>query len=126
MLTQVFVWLNLVANQSAGILLAPVAWLPGWLSATMIGAITGIGMLVLFKFTSNQNAIKRTRNGIKANLLALSLFKEDIFVGLRCQRALLQGAARLLVLSLVPMLVMFLPTCLLLGQLALWYQSRPL
>jgi hypothetical protein len=36
------------------------------------------------------------------------------------------GACRLLVLSIVPMLVMLLPVCLLLAQLALWYQSRPL
>ena len=105
---------------------APVAWLPGWLSATLIAVATGILMLAMFKYTSNQNAIRRARNRIKANLLAVSLFQEDLRVGFRCQLAILRGAASLLALSLVPMLVMFVPMCLLLGQLALWYQARPL
>ena len=64
-------------------------------------------MLVMFKYTSNQVEIKHTRSQIKANLLALSLFKDDLRGGLRVQVALLSGAARLLTLSLVPMLVMF-------------------
>ncbi len=110
----------------AGILLAPIAWLPGWLSATVIAAVTGVIMLLMFKYTSNQAAIKHTRSQIKANLLALSLFKEDLRVGLQVQVALLSGAARLLSLSLVPMLVMLVPMCLVLGQLALWFQARPL
>ena len=83
-------------------------------------------MLVVFKYTSNQKAIQQARNGIKANLLALSLFKENMFVGLRCQGALLGFAAKLLAFSLVPMLVMFVPMSLLLGQLSLWFQVRPL
>lgn len=126
MLTRLVVWLNQVAGAVGQVLLAPIAWLPGWLSATAIAAITGILMLLVFKYTSNQAAIKRTRSQIKANLLALSLFQEDLRVGLRVQCALLFEAGRLLVLSLIPMLVMLVPMCLVLGQLALWYQARPL
>ncbi len=85
MLTQMIVWLNAIANALAAFLLAPIAWVPGWLSLTVIAGVTGIIMLVVFKHTSSQQAIKRTRNGLKANLLALSLFKEDMRVGLRCQ-----------------------------------------
>lgn len=126
MLTQLVVWLNALAGGIAGVALAPVAWLPGWLSATAIAVATGIAMLYVFKHTSNQSAIQRTRNRIRANLLALSLFKDDLRVGLRCQGELLLGAVRLLTLSFVPMLVMLAPMCLLLGQLSLWYQARPL
>ena len=126
MLTTAVVWLNRIAGAIAGVVLAPVAWLPGWLSATLIAIATGIGMLVAFKYTSHQAAIKRTRDQIKANLLALSLFKDDLRVGLRSQGRILFEAGRLLALSLVPMLVMLVPMCLALGQLALWYQARPL
>ena len=118
--------LNRLANLLAGWLLAPLAWLPGWLSATLIGAVTGVAMLLVFKHTSNQPAIKATRNQIKANLLALSLFRDSIAVGIRAQGRLLAYAARLLFLSLVPMAVMTLPMLVLLGQLGLWYQARPL
>jgi uncharacterized membrane protein (DUF106 family) len=126
MLTHVFVWLNAAANALAAVALAPIAWLPGWLSATLIAVLTGALMLVVFKYTSNQQAIQAARNRIKANLLAVSLFQDDLRVGFLCQLAILRGAAALLALSVVPMLVMFVPMCLLLGQLALWYQARPL
>ena len=126
MLTHWIVWMNSVAGSLAAILLAPVAWLPGWVSANLIAAATGVGMLAVFKYTSNQTEIKRTRSRIKANLLALSLFQEDLRVGLRCQLDLLRGARQMLALSLVPMALMFLPMCLTLGQIGLWYQARPL
>ena len=40
--------------------------------------------------------------------------------------AILRGAAGLFLLAVVPMLVMVVPMTLLLGQLSLWYQARPL
>lgn len=126
MLTQIVIWLNSVANALGDVALAPIAWLPGWFSATLIAAVTGVLMLLAFKYTSNQAAIKRTRDGIKANLLALSLFKDNMGVSLKSQGRLLMGAGRLMTLSLVPILVMLIPMSLLLGQLALWYQARPL
>jgi hypothetical protein len=125
-MTQIVVWLNAMANACASVLLAPIAMLPGWLSATLVAAVTGVLMLVAFKHTSNQRAIKRARATIKANLLALSLFKDSAAVSLRSQGRILLGAGQLLILAIVPMLVMLVPMCLCLGQLALWYQARPL
>src|SRR5688500_11646276 len=126
MLTQLVVWLNGIANSIGEFAFAPIGWLPGWLSATLIALVTGVVMLLAFKYTSNQAAIKRTRNGIKANLLALSLFKDSVLVGLRAQGGILLGAVRLMMLAIVPILVMLVPMSLLLGQMALWYQARPL
>jgi len=125
-LAHAVVWLNAVANALGGWLLAPIAVLPGWLSATIVSAATGVLLLLVYKYTSNQRAIKRVRSDIKANLLALKLFKDNVAVTLRAQGRLFIGAFRLLVLAVVPMLVMVVPVLLLLGQLALWYQARPL
>ena len=122
----VVAWLNQLANWLGAICLSPIGWLPGWLSATIVGAVTGVLMLVVFKYTSHQTAIKQTRDQIKANLIALSLFKDDVRVGLRAQGRILANAGKLLMFSLVPMLVMMIPMVLVLGQLALWYQARPL
>src|SRR5262245_34222857 len=83
-------------------------------------------MLVVFKYTSNQRAIKQVRRNIRANLLAVKLFKDNMAVGLRAQTDISANAFQLLLFAVVPMLVMFVPMCLLLGQLALWYQARPL
>jgi hypothetical protein len=124
--SQVVVWLNAVANALGRWLLAPIGVMPGWLSATLVGAVTGVLFLAIFKYTSNQRAIKRVKDDIKANLLALKLFKDSASVALRAQGRIFLGAFQLLVLALVPMLVMVVPVLLILGQLALWYQARPL
>jgi hypothetical protein len=126
LLAQVVVWLNAVANAVGGLVLAPIGLLPGWLSATVVAAVTGLLMLFVFKHTSNQRAIKAARDDIKAQLLALKLFRDSVGVALRAQGRILLAAGRLFLLALVPMLVMAVPVLLLLAQLALWYQVRPL
>jgi hypothetical protein len=126
LLTYLVALLNAAANAIGRVALAPLAALPGWLSATLVSAVTGVPMLLVFKYTSNQRAIKRVRSDIQANLLALKLFKDSAAVALRAQGRLLVGAGQLVVLAVVPMLVMLVPVTLLLGQLALWYQARPL
>jgi hypothetical protein len=120
------VWLNTVANAIGNRVLAPIALMPGWLSATVIAAMTGVVLLVVFKYTSNQRAIKRARDQINANLLALKLFKDNASVAVQSQGRILKGAGRLFLLAVVPMLVMAIPVTLMLGQLSLWYQQRPL
>jgi uncharacterized membrane protein (DUF106 family) len=100
--------------------------MPGWLSNTIVAAITGVLLLIIFKYTSNQQAIARVRDDIKANMLTLKLFKDSISVILQAQARLFKGALQLLFYSIVPLLVMIVPVSLLLAQLGLWYQSRPL
>jgi hypothetical protein len=119
-------WLNAPANLLGRLLLAPLGVLPGWLSATLVAVVTGVLLLAVFKYTSDQRAIHRVRNDIDANLLALKLFKDSAWVALRAQGRVLAGASRLFALAVVPMLVMALPVTLVLGQLSLWYQARPL
>lgn len=125
-LGQIAAWLSAIANVIGKALLGPIAVVPGWLSATVVAALTGILLLLVFKYTSNQRAIKRVRNSINANMLALRLFKESTAVTLKAQGRILWGALRLFVLALVPMAIMTLPVMLVLGQLSLWYQHRPL
>ena len=126
LLARVVAWLNAGANVLGRWTLAPLGALPGWLSATLVSAVTGVLLLLVFKYTSNQRAIKRVRSDIQANLLTLKLFKDSAVVALKAQGRLLVGAGQLLVLAILPMLVMLVPATLLLGQLALWYQAKPL
>jgi hypothetical protein len=98
--TQVAIWLNDAANVAGWLLLSPLGWLPGFLSATLAAVISGVLMLVMFKYTSNQRALQNVRNDIQSQLLALSLFRDSITVCLRAQGRILVGAVRLLLLSL--------------------------
>jgi uncharacterized membrane protein (DUF106 family) len=125
-LAQLIAWLNAVCNGLFGLLQKPMMVLPAWLSLMVISAVLGVLMLILFKHTSNQTAISRVRDMIKAHLLAMKLFKDNIPVVLKSQVKILLNAFLLLVHSFRPMLVMIIPFSLLLGQLGLWYQFRPL
>jgi len=123
---QVISWVNVIMNAFGRFLLAPIAVLPGWLSNTIISAVTGVFLLVIFKYTSNQRAIGKVRDDIKANMLALKLFKDSISVTLHAEAGVFKGALLLLFHAIPPMLVMIFPVSLLLAQMSLWYQSRPL
>jgi len=124
-LVSIVVGLNRVSN-ALGRMLAPIGVMPGWLSATLVAVATGVAMLVMFKFTSNQRAIKGVRRSIRANRMAAGLFKDNFRLGIRSQIRVVLGALHLLLLALVPMLVMTVPMVLLLAQLGQWYQTAPL
>lgn len=119
-------WLNQVSNPVASIVFAPIALTPGWVSNTLISAVTGVLLLIIFKYTSNQRAIARVKDRIKADLLAAKLFKDEIRVTLQAQARLFGGAFCLLRYSLRPLAVMIVPVSLQLAQMGLWYQHRPL
>jgi uncharacterized membrane protein (DUF106 family) len=118
--------INGFTNALGDILQVPVALVPGWLSITVMSAAVGVLALVAFKYTSNQKAIGVVRDEIRANLLAVKIYQDNFFVAVRSQARVLAGAFRLLLYSMVPMLVLILPVCLVLAQMGSWYQARPL
>jgi uncharacterized membrane protein (DUF106 family) len=125
-LAQIITRINVLTNALGKFMLAPIGILPGWLSNTVVSAVTGVVLLIIFKYTSNQRAIGCVRDNIKANMLALKLFKDSISVTLQAEGRVFKGALLLLLHAIRPMLVMIVPVSLLLAQLGLWYQSRPL
>lgn len=119
-------WLNVPMNALGKFIGLFITNLPGWLSNTIISAIVGVILLIIFKYTSNQKAIEKVRAGIKANMLALKLFKDSMLVTLKSQGGLFKGAFSLLFHAIRPMLIMIIPVSFILGQMGLWYQHRPL
>ncbi|GJM25966.1 MAG: hypothetical protein DHS20C16_23810 [Phycisphaerae bacterium] len=99
---------------------------PGWLSLTFWSSVTGVVALFIYKYTSNQKAIGQVRDDIKANLLAVKLFKEELGVTLKAQGRILWAACRLLWHSLVPLAVMMIPMSLLVIQMSFRYEWRPM
>ena len=118
--------LNRIANSIGGFLLSPIEFLPDAAAACAVAIVTGVLMLIGFKYTSHQTAIKRIRDGIKAELLALSLFKDRIAVSLLCQARIILNSFKSVLYTLVPIGAMIVPVSLLLGQLSLWWQASPL
>jgi uncharacterized membrane protein (DUF106 family) len=125
-LAQIIRLINIPMNAVGSFLFAPISMIPGWLSNTIISALTGVFLLIVFKYTSNQHAIGKVRDDIKAHMLALKLFKDNVVVILSSEARVFKGAFLLLFHAIRPMLIMIAPLVLLLGQLGLWYQSLPL
>ncbi|MEK7756382.1 MAG: hypothetical protein AAB385_04140, partial [Planctomycetota bacterium] len=99
---------------------------PVWVGLTVISAVTGVVMLIAFRHTSNQKAIGKVKDDIKANLLALKLYKDELRVTFLSQARLLWAIVRLQRYVLTPVLVMALPMLLALAQMGIRYQWRPL
>lgn len=98
---------------------------PLWALAPFAVA-TGLVMLVVFRFTSDQEAIRRTKNLIKAHFLELWLFRDDLRTIVSAQWQILRLNGRYLGLTVKPTLVLIIPVALILISLDGWFGSRPL
>lgn len=123
---QLITWINVVANAAGEAVLGFIESLPGWLSNTIISAAAGVVFILIFKYTSDQKAIGRAKDKFKANMLAMKLFKDELGVTLRSAVGAFGRVFQRLFYSLRPLLVMIVPVALLLVQMSLWYEARPL
>ncbi|WP_337286670.1 hypothetical protein [Candidatus Methylomirabilis sp.] len=98
---------------------------PLW-ALSLFSLLAGFLMLVIFRFTSNQPRIKETKNGIKAHVLELWLFRDDLRIMLSAQGRILRLNGRYLMLAIKPMLVLIVPMALILLSLEGWFGYRPL
>ncbi len=126
MIIQILNFTNGLTNSLCSLIFAPIAHMVGWLSITIISAVLGVLLLVIFKYTSNQKAITRVRDDIKANLLAIKLYRENFTVTIRSQTQVFCCSFKLLYYAIIPMLIMIVPVSLLLAQMGQWYQFSPL
>jgi hypothetical protein len=126
LLAHLFTWLNVPANALGRALTPFVENTPGWLSITIISAVAGVVFIMIFKYTSNQKAIGRAKDKGKAHTLAIKLFKDDPRVTITSLGGAIGWIGVRFFWSLSPLLVMAIPFVLLMGQMSLWYQARPL
>ncbi len=96
-----------------------------WIGMIVVSFLTGLLMLFVFKWTSNQKGIRQVKNKIKAHLLELRLYKDSLALSLQAQGNILRCNLRYIGYSAKPMMVMILPLILIIIQLNFWfgYQS---
>lgn len=105
---------------------APFLRGPGWLSLIVFSALAAVCGLLVYKYTSDQSAIKRTKDRIKAAILAIKLFRDDLGVIARSLGRVCLCATVMLRHALLPVVLMIVPFVLAMAQLGLRYQWRPL
>ena len=118
--------LNPICTALGDAVYAVIGPLPAWAGLTLLSIAAGVIMLIAFRYTSNQKAIARAKDEIKANILALKLFKDDLGVMFRSQVRLFWCILRLQRYVLTPVLIMLAPMVLGLAQMGLRHQWRPL
>lgn len=107
-------------------LLYPFRGLPPLASLSAVSLLTALGMLLVFKATSNQKRIAEVKRRIHAGLFEIRLFNDDLTSIFRAQTEILRHDLTYLRLSLVPMLWMIVPVVLVLAQLQSYYGYRAL
>jgi hypothetical protein len=118
--------LNVILGRVFDVLLLPVSRMTPWAGLILIALLTSLFMLFVYRHTSNQAGIRRTKDRIKAHLLELRLYNDNMAVSLRAQGRILVQNFQYLVYNLKPLLVMIVPVVLILAQLNLRYGSAPL
>ncbi len=91
----------------------------------VISVLTGVLMLIIYKYTSDQKGITGAKNKIKANFLAIMLFSDSFIVLLKSIGRILRWNLVYMGHNLRPLAVMIAPVLLLLVQLNFWYGYRP-
>jgi len=118
--------LNKVLTFLFAVVYEPLKWLGTFWSLVSISCLAGLLLVWVFGKVSNQEAIRRTRDRLSGELLGLRLFKDDLRVFFGMQFQVLVWTFRYLRHSLVPMLILMVPTILILIQLNYRYGLRPL
>ncbi len=91
-----------------------------------ISIVIGLLMVVVFGYTSDQKAIHTAKDHLKAHLLALRLFQDQISVVLRAYGRILLATGRYLRLAFKPLLIVIVPLTLLIVQIDRYLGVTPI
>src|SRR5438128_3915210 len=83
----------------------------------LLSLIIGLLMVVVFRYTSDQKAIRLAKDQLKAHLLAVRLFQDQLPVVLSSYGRILRCTGRYLRLAFKPLLFVILPLTFLIVQL---------
>lgn len=102
-------------------LVYPLRGLPTLASLAVLSLLTAMGMLLVFRATSNQGRIAAAKRRIQAGLFEMRLFNDDPRTILQAQADIMRHNFSYLRLSLVPMLWMIVPLTLAVAQMQSFY-----
>jgi uncharacterized membrane protein (DUF106 family) len=117
---------NVVFGGIVAAVLWPFRSLSPWFGLTAVSLATSLLMLLVYKFTSDQAAIRRAKDRIKAHLLEMRLYKDNMRVTLAAQGSILKANLAYMGANLKPLAVMIVPLVLILAQLSVWFDRAPL
>jgi len=118
--------INSVLRSVFDAVLYPFRGFPALVGLTVLSVFLAMGMLMVFKATSNQDAITAVKKKIHACLFEIRLFNDDLAAILRAQIELLGHNLVYLRYALTPMACMLVPVFLMMAQLQFHYGYHPI
>lgn len=116
---------NSLMNFAGDLVMRPWPGASPWVGLTFASLLTAALMVFLFQRTSNQAAVRRTRNRLLARTLELLLFRHSLSVSLSACGRILAEDARYLATLFRPMLFGLVPMLLIFVQMSAWLDWRP-
>jgi hypothetical protein len=96
------------------------------LLVVLVSVVVGLIMVVVFRYTSDQSAIRVAKDRLNAHLLAVRLFQDQPVLVLKAYAGILCGTGRYLRLALLPLLYSIVPLIFLMAQVDKYLGSTPL
>lgn len=109
-----------IATFSQPLLTSPLA------IVIVVSLVVGLLMVVLFGYTSDQKAIGIAKDQLKAHLLAVRLYRDQIPVVMGSYGKILRGTGRYLKLAFKPLLYVIIPITLLIVQIDRYLGAAPI
>src|ERR1022692_2872402 len=114
-------------TQAMSIAAAQFSWLTSPLAIVIfVSLVVGLLMVVLFGYTSDQKAIGIAKDQLKAHLLAVRLYRDQLQVVMGSYGKILRGTGRYLKLAFKPLLYVIIPITLLIVQLDRYLGQTPI
>ena len=115
-----------IINLFFNFLFSPLNYISASWGLFISSAVTGIIMLIIFRYTSNQQKIKSVKDIIKAYILEIRLYKDSPRIIMKAFRQILVKNAIYMRYAIVPLLFVFIPVILVLFNLNARYNYRAL
>lgn len=111
-------------NALFDLLTAPFGAAAGW-AVAVLSALTGVAMLLLFKWATNQDELVKARRVLTGRVYEMGLYQDHFSVLGRIQKDLAVANFRYLRWSLPALLVLLPPMVLILAQMDARFGHRP-
>jgi uncharacterized membrane protein (DUF106 family) len=116
-----------IASQAAAVAACNLSLLTSPLAIVIVvSLVVGLLMVVLFGYTSDQKAIGIAKDQLKAHLLAVRLYRDQIPVVMGSYGKILRGTGRYLKLAFKPLLYVIIPITLLIVQIDRYLGATPI
>ena len=117
---------NRLLNAVADWVMWPWSGASAWPGLVVTSLLTAVLLVALFRVSSNQDEIRRSRNRFLARCLELLLFQHDLRVSLTGCGRILSANGKYLGQFLAPIAIATVPLLLIFVQLESWFDRRPL